>query len=457
MFRKIISLFLLLFTSFLSANASEIIVHLPTEKPLLPIYLLPFHLGDSSADPGYLGKLEKVLHFDLENNGATTLYPRKEELDLLAKPGDIQAFTQSPTWTKNNIAYVMKVEVAKNTLSARLFMTGSGVSKGIDNLPLTGNLDQDRGQIHRLADLIHKTLFGQEGIASTKVLYTLRSEIAGYGAPSWESDVWEMDYDGANPRRLTSEGYTVTPTYFPASKGYKPSMFLYVSYKTGQPKILIQPLKKKTPSRMTKLRGNQMMPSISPQRDLVAFICDATGTPDLFIQAFDPKKGAIGKPRQLFRSPGGTQASPCFSPDGKKLCFVSNKDGSPRIYTLDIPEHYTHGAPKTSLITKLNRENTAPVWAPDGKKIAYSARNSGPRQIWIYDFETNKEWQLTDGPGDKENPTWAPNSLHLMFSTTNSYSSDLYMVNLNQKKVIRITDGQGEKGFPEWEPREALR
>lgn len=455
MLRWIFSFLMIFLTTQLGA-ASEIVVHLPVEKPLLPIYLCPA-TKDTSFDASYISKLEKVLYFDLENNGMTTLFPRSNELDQLAKPDDFNQFQNSPVWTKKHIAYVMKINVSSKALSARLFMTGSGVAKGIDHLPLTGNLSEDREQVHRLADLIHQTLFGEEGIASTKVLFTLRDGNPGGNGSNWKSDVWEMDYDGANPHKLTSNAYTVTPTYFPSKKGYKPSQFLFVSYKTGQPKIMIQSLRKETAYRMTKLRGNQMMPAISPKRDLVAFICDASGTPDLFLQAFDTKKGAVGKPKQLFRSPGGTQASPCFSPDGKKLCFVSNKDGSPRIYTMEIPEYYTHGVPQPTLLTKLNRENTAPVWSPDGTKIAFSARNSGPRQIWIYDFDTNREWQLTSGPGDKENPTWAPNSLHLMFSSTNSYSSDLYMVNLNQKKVLQITDGKGEKGFPEWEPREALR
>ena len=161
------------------------------------------------------------------------------------------------------------------------------------------------------------------------------------------------------------------------------------------------------------------MPAVSQQRDKVAFISDVTGNPDLFLQNFSPEKGAIGKPQQIFSARQATQGSPAFSPDGSRVAFVSDKDGSAKIYVIQIPEP---GASlkdiKATLISKANRENSAPTWSPDGTKLAYCSKTSGDRQIWIYDFNTKKEKQITQGTGHKENPSWAPNSLHLVFNST---------------------------------------
>lgn len=271
---------------------------------------------------------------------------------------------------------------------------------------------------------------------------------------NWISEVWEADYDGANARQVTSErSYCITPTYMPPKKGYSSGGFLYVSYQLGQPKIYLASLKDGKGHRLTYLKGNQLMPAISHQRDKIAFISDVTGNPDLFLQPFSPEKGAEEKPQQIFSAKQATQGTPTFSPDGKKIAFVSNKDGSPKIYTIDIPPPGTSLKNiQATLITKRNRENSAPAWSPDGTKIAYCARHGGDRQIWVYDFTTNQEKQITQGSGNKENPAWASNSLHLVYNSSDSNMSELYIINLNQNEAVQITGGLGEKRFPSWEP-----
>ena len=106
--------------------------------------------------------------------------------------------------------------------------------------------------------------------------------------------------------------------------------------------------------------------------------------------------------------------------------------------------------PHAVMITKKNRENSCPSWSPDGTKLAYSAKTNGIRQIWIYDFEKNEEWQLTSGPGNKENPFWAPNSNHIVFNSTQDCNSEIYVVNLNQPQAIKISRGLGKKHYPTW-------
>ncbi len=431
-----------------------IVVKLATESTLSPLYFLPLQHDQSDFNDSYIKQLERILTFDFNHNGMTFVVKRTSENDQLGQSGSFNKLGSSYSWKERHIFYVIKGQIQGQSLTLLALDVQNQSLKSTDAFPLTGDLAQDRRQIHRTADVIYKALFGTEGIASTRILYTIKTGNSP-DSSKWISEVWEADYDGGNARKLTQErSYCVTPAYIPPKPGYTTGGFLYVSYQLGQPKIFISSLKEGKPSRLTSLRGNQLMPAISQQRDKVAFICDITGNPDLFLQPFSPEKGAIGKPYQIFSARQATQGSPTFSPDGKRIAFVSDKDGSPKIYVLDIPAPGTTLKDiKAILITKANRENTAPAWSPDGSKIAYCARSKGERQIWIYDFNTKQETQITQGAGHKENPSWAPNNLHLVFNSSDPKSSELFIINLNQAEATQITFGSGEKRFPNWEPR----
>lgn len=405
----------------------EIVVHLTSQESFTPISLASIDSKESSFDQNYLLALERVLRFDFEHNGKTEI---KKGASIKIEP-----------------AIVKKMFRIKLTNSSR------GSVKGLEGIPLTGQLPHDRQIMHRMHDAIFETLFQTPGIASTRILYTLRTK-SSLNPSEWLTEVWEADYDGYNRRQITHEGaLCVTPVYIPPHPGERTGNFLYVSYQVGQPKIYVASLANGAGRRLTYLRGNQLMPFVSPTLDKLAFISDITGNPDLFIQEFSVEKGLIGKPRQIFAAAGAAQGTPVFSPDGTKIAFVSNKDGTPRIYILEIPPEGTslHNI-KTTLISKKTRNNTCPAWSPDGKKIAYSATVAGTRQIWIYDLSTKEELQLTDGYGHKENPSWAPNSIHLVFNSSTPQASELFLINLNQKNAIKLEAGLGEKRFPSWEP-----
>lgn len=448
-------LLLLLFISPLCSTEESLVILLGTETKTSPLYVAPILSDQSGFSKDYIDSLQKILQFDFDHNGMTSLVKPTQEMEKLnvATGWDFQGDLSS--WSSKRVHYVIKTRIKDNRLSARALKVSNHTIKSVEGLPLTGNLSEDRRQIHALSDSLFKALFDTEGIASTQILYTLKKQDPV--TKKWISDVIQADYDGGNARRVTQgKEYCITPAYIPPKPGYTSRNYAYVSYKTGQPKIYLGNLQDGTIQRFSLLKGNQLMPAISRQRDKIAFISDVTGNPDLFLQNYDPEKGLIGKPRQIFAAKQASQATPSFSPDGKKLAFVSDKDGSARVYMIDIPSPETRlNDIKAKLISKVNRESSAPNWSSDGTKIAFCAKVNGVRQIWIYDFITHTERQLTDGPGNKENPVFAQNSLHLIFNSSDRGASELYLINLNQQGAVQITsnaqDLQGEKHFPAWE------
>lgn len=444
--------FLFLTISFHALSAGEeMVVKLGTGVELLPVYISSEKNEGSGFSADYLDQLEKILKFDFSHNGMTSLaLPSKARTQLdRTTPFDFQGDLSA--WVKENIYYIIKIKAKDRKLAAKILITNSNGIKAVEGLPLTGVLSQDRRTIHQLADSIFKALFDKEGVASTKFLYAQKSKSAD---KKWVSSIFEADYDGANARQITAnDDFAINPSYIYPKPGFRSNMCLFVSYKTGQPKIYFGSLSGDAPQRFSLLKGNQLLPAMSKQRDKIAFISDVTGNPDLFLQEFDAEKGPIGKPRQIYSTHRATQGSPSFSPDGRQIAFVSNKDGSPRIYVMDIPEPGVALKDiKANLVTKVNRENTAPCWSPDGSKIAFCAQTKGVRQIWVYDLLAKTERQVTKGPKNKENPTFAPNSLHLIFNTSDSGDSELYLMNLNQPDAVKISSGSGEKYFPSWEP-----
>lgn len=428
-------------------ETQEIRVHLSTSSPLHSIYVGKITSQAALFDSSYLISLENILTYDLNYNGATKITPRSAEKEQLVNAKENTTAFHVPTWKGWGVNYALRCHLNGRLLQISAFNVQTGSLQTFSDISLSGDLNQDRKQIHKLADSIHRLFFQEDGVANTRILFAYQTK-NGEGS-NWISEIWECDWDGANSKQLThEESYCVTPVAIPYHNRYNNDRFLYVSYKIGQPKIYIGSLKGGEGKRLIDLRGNQLLPTISPRRDKIAFICDAGGRTDLFLQSFNPETAEMGKPVQLYSYPRSTQASPTFSPDGSKIAFVSDKDGGMRIYT--IPAIPTEKRPQALLISKQNRENSCPCWSPDGTKLAYSAKTNGIRQIWIYDFRTQEECQLTSGSGNKENPCWAPDSKHIVFNSTDGSASELYIVNLNQPEAIKISRGPGKKHYPTW-------
>ncbi len=399
----------------LYAEEKELVIPLATRT-----FLSSVHLNSPLNK-----ELSDILTLDLNNNGST--YVSSE------KTSDFR----------------IDIEKVGTGFIATVFLARRDMTKSFGPYQLSGKLASDRRVIHRFSDAFTALVSGKAGIAASRILYALQVP----EGTEWKSEIWETDYDGENRRQITQEkSYCITPTFFPCKGSFTENKFLYVNYKNGQPKIYISSFDKGQGTPLVSLRGNQLLPAISKKGDMMAFISDAGGRADLFVQPFSKAHGPIGKPMQAFSFPRSVQASPTFRPDGKKIAFVSDKNGTPRIFLINTPLPGKDSKPRPLCITKKYRHNTCPAWSPDGTKLAYSAIVDGTRQIMVYDFLTKEEIQLTVGKSHKENPSWAPNSLHLIYNTVDPSSSELFIINLKQKESLQITSGAGKKHYPAWEP-----
>jgi TolB protein len=402
----------------------QINVELPTQKQLTPIYLEKIKGNNNdNAD------LFNILDYDLKNSAYFSVYEKDN----------------------TNIVYLAKVTIEKNEFNIDIISKENSIIKYSKKIEITNNLSKDRQQIHQICDEIIKTIFNKTGIATSKVLFCLRKEKKEKDKTLFFSDIWICDYDGENAKQITFDNsYCIHPIFVPTKRDNK--KYIYTSYKTGQPKLYLSSIENNNAMELISLRGNQLLPAISLNSDKIAFISDAAGRPDLFVQYVSKNGYLKGKPIQIFSLPRATQASPTFSPDGEKVAFVSDKDGPPRIYILQIPEYgKIKKRPTAYLLTKKNRHNVTPCFSPDGKKLAFSAKVGKVFQIWVYDFIKGTERQLTFCEKSKENPVWGRDSLHIIYNTEDINSSELYIIDIKNKKPVKISKGLGKKRFPSME------
>lgn len=385
----------------------------------------------------------EALRFDLTHGGFVELTDNPVPLNWSHKDQLRQAIRDA------GIHWLLRLRIADNRLTLDS-VSVMGRSVGLQTECGEDSLSQRRAA-HRLADEWHEQVYARPHICNKHVLFVRNSNSKTQGL----GEIWECDYDGYGARKILQDATgCINPTYLPPRPGRQPEGFCFVSYRLGVPKLFTvlwsQPNEVR---RLISMPGNQFHPSFSPQRNRVAFICDAPGNPDLFIQTFHPPHNVVGKAHQLYPTARGVQATPCFSPDGKRIAFVSDHEGNGRIYCLDIPSADTPLKDLRPLcITRKNGENTAPAWSPNGRYLAYCAKVAGVRQIWVYDFNTGQERQLTSGVHHKENPSWAPDSLHLIFNTADNDSYELYLSDLHSSGAVRLPLGKGFKRFPCWEP-----
>lgn len=313
----------------------ELEVQLATQSQLKPLYLSRLYAAPSDYDWRYLDELRSVLEFDLNLNGCCSVQSVREELEEHLQWPDVRKDFDLAFWEKQKIPYLLTLQVARNRLTLIAFDVALGASKKFAEVPICGRIEKDRQTLHRLSDSVTKDLFGVEGVAFLRILYSYRTKPEDQ---EWQSAIWICDADGVGATPITRDGsYSLSPGFFPKTEGEEEREFYYVSYKQGQSKIYRSSLSQSEGVPMISLRGSQVLPAIAKGGRLFAFISDVAGRPDLFLQTLDKRGQLLGKARQIYSQPRATQASPTFSPDGKKIAFVSDKDGPPRIYAMDIP------------------------------------------------------------------------------------------------------------------------
>ena len=156
-----------------------------------------------------------------------------------------------------------------------------------------------------------------------------------------------------------------------------------------------------------------------------------------------------GDVRNLSASSGSAERAPSWSPDGKTVAYFSDKGGE---YHLVLESQDGITAPRDVALPDPTFFYT-PTWSPDGKKLAYHDTHL---RLWVLDVASGKAVQADEDrymfPDRSLNPSWSPDSKWLAYSRRlPSLFRAIFVWNAETEKATQLTDGMSDATWPAWD------
>jgi TolB protein len=289
---------------------------------------------------------------------------------------------------------------------------------------------------HTVADEIHLQQRNLVGVARTKLAFSSDRNREKISGPVQNRDVKEIyiaDYDGANPRRVTSNRQlNITPAWSPDARA-----IAYTSYRRGYPDVFIALLYQGLQEEPTRGGTQNWLPVWSPDGARLCFTSNRDGNPELYVINRD----GTGL-RRLTNNPA-IDTTPTWSPTGTQIAFTSDRAGAPQIYVV--------GADGLNL-RRISSESSAdrPTWSrAPYNEIAFTARTGPGFDIKVFDLATGTTRQITFGEGTNESPAYSPNGRHIAFTSTRAGLVQVFTVARDGRNVRQVTR-EGNNYTPAW-------
>ena len=266
-----------------------------------------------------------------------------------------------------------------------------------------------------------------------------RTKIAFTSTRDGNAEIYVMDGDGRNPRRVTvNPSVDRHPAWSPDGK-----KIAFVSNRNNVNKdhmqIWVIDADGKNPIRLTNgLRD--VYPDWSLDGTKIVYDTHLVPEDHNLAPGGITVMDADGNNKRLVKNARGVH--PTWSPDGKRIAFISTVDVINHVFVMDAD-----GRNRTQLTHDFVRKRL-PSWSHDGKRIAYS----GDNVIWVVDSDGENQRQLTWHVAAEEHPTWSPDSESIAFT---SFGRDdpgiigIYMVDVTNGAVDTL---QLNRAFFDVEP-----
>ncbi len=414
-----------------AADAARVFIdiHSPTAKK---IRLAIPELRPLDGRRDALGlKIAKLIESDLRRTGQFFIPDRRGYLENPMRAGTRKKEQRFSQWSK-----MVRVEalikggyvISGNNITAELYLYDTLRSAQELGRRYEYSKIDWRSLAHRFANAVLERFTGEEGIFDTQLAFVSRR------SPKERGEIYIMDWDGADPRRVTRNGMgNNAPAWSPDGR-----WLAYSSFKSKPPGVFLLPTSGARGRKVSSRRVQAIGGAFSPDSRYFAFAEIVGGNFEIF--RYDLRARVK---RRLTRS-FGIDVSPSFSPDGKKIAFTSSRSGNPHVYVMALDG----SSPRR--ITFKGKYNTEPDWSPRGDRIALTSRIKRGKEIDIATMNVDGSdlRRLTGGQGRNESPTWSPDGRHIAFSSDRSGRKYVYVMTSAGTQLKRLRPGQE----PAWSP-----
>ena len=316
------------------------------------------------------------------------------------------------------------LENGKYTLNCELIDIDSGTA--ILKKSYTGPKEQLRLAAHQFADELVFQLFGEKGIAQTRIAYVNKR-------PGGK-EISVMDYDGANAHQVTSnKSINLTPIFMGAK-----DKILYTSYAAGSPQFFQADMTATTTRQMFNSAGMNSAANYNKTDGEIIYASTMDGNSEIYRR---PVAGGKSDRLTFFE---GIDTSPSWSPNGYEIVFVSDRNGKPMLYVMD-----RDGSNLRRISFDLDYYGS-PAWSPKGDRIAFVALDGGNNfNIYTVTPDGKDPVKLTSDAGSNESPSWSPDGRHLIFMSTRTGSPEIFVMGADGTEPRRLTFSGGNS-MPSW-------
>lgn len=185
------------------------------------------------------------------------------------------------------------------------------------------------------------------------------------------SDIFVIDADGSNLRKLTDDPLPDRNPVFSAKDGE----IIFDRHYYGIARLFRMNVDGTDQRLLTNAEGYELTAAISPDGDSLAFGGDrvTAGSRGLDIRIIDLRDPAREVQLTAMRF---HETSPTFSPDGKRIAFTSNADGNHEIYVMNMD-----GSGMLRL-TRTKTDELYPEFSKNGRRILYASNREGKFSIY---------------------------------------------------------------------------
>jgi TolB protein len=336
-----------------------------------------------------------------------------------------------PLFAKLGVVAILRPERSLTGITITMYDVAAKrrVQVGGFPLPATPNSAAWRLALHRASDEVERWIFGTPGSAATRILYS-----------GGDKQIWVIDSDGENARKLTSLSLAMSPAWRPDGTGFafcgftpRGSQIAVYSFATGDIHWL-----------SGTVRGLNITPTFAPDGETIAYASGSDRGTDIMVM----QTGDAAPSRRITVGKGSDNTSPSYSPDGRQIAFMSGRAGHPEVYTMDAD------GTNPTLLTEFTYGESAyrasPDWSSDGRRIAYESRIDGSFQIMTIDLRDRSTKQYTS-EGQNEDPAWAPDARHLVFSSDRTGPRQLWVLDVESGRMRQLTHASGAR-LAAWSP-----